>query len=156
VFQLYSDHPRILEHVRRALAGEEFSAIDELPLRGLCFETYWTPVRGTDGQRAGTIGVAVDISERKRNERARHEAETLYRSLVEQLSAVTYIAELGLEGTWLFVSPQIESLLGYSAQEWIANSANWISNVHPDDRPLVSAAEEATLEGRPFRAEYRM
>ena len=64
--------------------------------------------------RAGAIGVAVDISERSTNERARNEAETLYQNLVEQLSAVTYIAELGLEAEWRFVSPQIEKLLGYS------------------------------------------
>src|SRR2546422_9796540 len=115
-----------MEHVRRAIAGEEFSAVDELPQLALCFETHWEPIRAEDGSLAGTIGVAVDISERKRNESARREAETLYRSLVEQLSAVTYIAELGVEGEWLFVSPQIESLLGYSPHEWISNAANWI------------------------------
>src|SRR5205823_8200240 len=35
VFQLYSDHPALLNHVRRALSGEEFSDRDELPARGL-------------------------------------------------------------------------------------------------------------------------
>jgi PAS domain S-box-containing protein len=80
----------------------------------------------------------------------------LYRSLVEQLAAVTYIAELGLEGEWLFVSPQIESLLGFTTQEWLASSANWIQHVHPDDRHTVSVAEEATQHGNSFRAEYRM
>jgi two-component system cell cycle sensor histidine kinase/response regulator CckA len=156
VFKLYSDHPEILNHVRRALSGEEFSDLNELPELGICFETHWAPIRDADGKLAGTIGVAVDVSERKRNERARQEAETLYRSLVEQLSAVTYIAELGLEGEWLFVSPQIESLLGYAALEWLADSANWIQHVHPDDRQIVSAAEDATLSGNSFRAEYRM
>ncbi len=156
VFKLSSDHPGILDHVRRALSGEEFSDLDELPALGLSFETHWAPIRDADGKLAGTIGVAVDVSERKRNERARQDAETLYRSLVEQLSAVTYIAELGLEGEWLFVSPQIESLLGYSAREWLADSANWIQHVHSEDRQIVSAAEDATLAGNAFRAEYRM
>src|SRR5439155_7659049 len=108
------------------------------------------------GKPAGTIAVAVDVSERSRDERAREEAETLYRSLVEQLSAVTYIAELGVEGEWVIVSPQIESLLGYSAQEWRSNTGNWIENVHPDDRHIVLAAEAAAEAGNPFRAEYRM
>ena len=156
VFQVYRDHPEILEHVRRALNGEEFSSIDESSERGLCFETYWAPIRGTDGNLAGSIGVAVDISERKKNELARTEAETLYRSLVEQLSAVTYIAELGLEGEWLFVSPQIETLLGYAPSEWLADSSNWIQHVHPEDRQLVHDAENAASAGNPFRAEYRM
>jgi PAS domain S-box-containing protein len=156
VFHIYRHNPRILEDVRRALSGEEFSCIEDLPETGLCFETYWAPVRSADGTPAGTIGVAVDISDRSRNEHAREKAETLYRSLVEQLSAVTYIAELGLEGGWTFVSPQIEALLGYTPREWLSNSTYWIQHVHPDDRQIVSAAESAATAGSPFRAEYRM
>ena len=156
VFHLYDNYPKIMLQVQRALAGEEFSSICDLPDLGLCFETHWAPIRGRNGRPEGTIGVAVDISDRTKNERARTEAETLYRSLVEQLSAVSYIAELGLEGTWLFVSPQIESLLGYSRAEWLADSTNWIRHVHPEDHEIVRAAEEDTLDGKPFSAEYRI
>ena len=156
LFEMYAKYPSLITSIRRALSGEEFLSVEELPELGLCFETHWAPQHSEDGKLAGTIAVAVDVSERSRNERAREEAETLYRSLVEQLSAVTYIAELGVEGEWLFVSPQIESLLGYTAQEWRANAANWIENVHPEDREIVLAAEDATLQGKSFRAEYRM
>ena len=156
VFHLYDNYPKIMLQVQRALTGEEFSSICDLPDLGLCFETHWAPIRGRNGRPEGTIGVAVDISDRTKNERARTEAETLYRSLVEQLSAVSYIAELGLEGTWLFVSPQIESLLGYSRAEWLADSTNWIRHVHPEDHEIVRAAEEDTLDGKPFSAEYRI
>ena len=126
VFHLYSNYPNLIQDVRRALAGEEFSCFTELADAGLCFETHWAPLRAQNGALAGTIGIAVDISERSRTEQARDEAEKLYQSLVEQLSAVTYIAELGLEGPWRFVSPQIKKLLGYSPWEWLADSANWI------------------------------
>ncbi len=156
LFDMYRSYPAVIANVQRALAGEAFSSLDELTGLGLCFETHWAPIHDEYGKPAGTIAVAVDVSEPSRDERAREEAETLYRSLVEQLSAVTYIAELGVEGEWLFVSPQIESLLGYSAQEWRANAGNWIENVHPDDRHIVLAAEAATEAGDPFRAEYRM
>jgi PAS domain S-box-containing protein len=156
VFEMYASHPEILASARRALLGEEFSTVAEIPELHLSFETHWAPIRDVNGALAGTIGVALDISERRRNQQAREQAEVLYRSLVEQLAAVTYIAELGLEGEWLFVSPQIESLLGYSTEEWLASSANWIQHVHPDDRHTVSVAEEATLHGNSFRAEYRM
>jgi two-component system, cell cycle sensor histidine kinase and response regulator CckA len=155
VFHLYDKYPNVMQQVRRALAGEEFFSITELADRGLCFETHWAPIRDRSGRVTGTIGVAVDISERARNERARHEAETLYRSLVEQLSAVTYICELGVNGQWLFVSPQIELLLGYSRAEWLSDSTNWIRHVHPEDHESVLAAEAATLQSKPFRAEYR-
>ncbi|MCU1272063.1 MAG: hypothetical protein JWN74_3357 [Acidobacteriaceae bacterium] len=156
VFHLYSNYPNLIRDVRRALAGEEFSCLTELADVGLCFETHWAPIRTKDGKPAGTIGVAVDISERSKDERARDQAETLYQSLVEQLSAVTYIAELGLEGNWRFVSPQIKKLLGYSPSEWLADSTSWIRHVHPDDHEVVKLAEEATLSGNSFRAEYRI
>lgn len=156
IFEIHRNRPAILENVRRALRGEEFTSVDELPEERLCFETHWAPLRNAEGELTGTIGVAVDVSERNRNARDREQAEVLYRSLVEQLAAVTYIAELGLQGRWLFVSPQIEVLLGYSPHEWLANSGNWIEHVHPDDRKTVADAEEATLAGNPFRAEYRM
>lgn len=156
MFEMYRNYPGLIANVRRALSGQEFSSLDELPELGLCFETHWAPLRAENGSLVGTIAVAVDVSERKRNEQARQDAETLYRSLVEQLSAVTYIAELGLEGEWLFVSPQMESLLGYSSAEWLADSANWIRHVHPEDHQIVSTAEDATLAGNSFRAEYRM
>lgn len=156
VFDVYHTQPDILRNVRRALNGEEFSTTDELVELGLSYETHWMPMRNEKGAISGTIGVAVDVTERNRNARQREQAEALYRSLVEQLAAVTYIAELGLGGEWLFVSPQIEWMLGYSTQEWLEDSANWINHVHQDDRDIVAAAEDATLRGSPFRAEYRM
>jgi len=156
IFELYADKPKILADARRALRGEEFYVVAEIPELQLYFETYWAPIRNGNGEVLGTIGVAVDISERTRNEKARREAEILYRSLVEQLAAVTYIAELGLEGKWTFVSPQIEYLLGYMPEEWLSAPGNWIQHVHPEDRQLVTAAEDAASAGNPFRAEYRM
>lgn len=95
VFEMYRDYPSILEHVRRALRGDEFSTIDELPKLGLTYEVHWTPLHDEHASLAGTIGVAVDVTERNRNLRQREQAEELYRTLVEQLAAVTYIAEPG-------------------------------------------------------------
>lgn len=156
IFHLYSNYPGIIRDARRALAGEEFSCFTELLDVGLSFETHWSPIQTPDGRTTGAIGVAVDVSERSTNERARNEAETLYQNLVEQLSAVTYIAELGLESEWRFVSPQIQKLLGYSSAQWLSDPTNWIRHVHSEDIEIVKAAEEATLSGNSFRAEYRM
>jgi len=44
-----------------------------------------------------------------------------YRTLVETLPAITYIAELGASGPWHYVSPQIESILGFSPAEWLSD-----------------------------------
>jgi len=103
-----------------------------------------------------TACVCRDLSPRQEAEKARAEAETKYRMLVEHVNAITYIAEIGINGQWFYVSPQIESILGYSPDEWLAISREWDKLIHPDDLPAVVAAEEASMEGRPFQAELRL
>ena len=104
----------------------------------------------------GTVCVARDLSQRERAEKARAEAEAKYRTLVEQVNAITYIAEIGIEGEWYYVSPQIESILGYKPEEWLATSHQWANLIHPDDLAVVAAAEKASEMGEPFQAEFRI
>jgi PAS domain S-box-containing protein len=99
-------------------------------------------------------GIAI---ERQHAEEELHAAETRYRTLVERLPAITYIAEVGALGRWHYVSPQIQSILGFSPEEWMGNSANWVNHIHREDRDHALAAEKRFWEdGGIFRAEYRM
>ncbi len=104
----------------------------------------------------GTICVSRDITERRKAEQARTETEVKYRMLVEQVAAVTYIAELGVHGEWLYVSPQVEAILGYTQEEWISGSEQWVRFVPTEDHPVIQAAEAACLKGQRFQAEYRI
>jgi PAS domain S-box-containing protein len=104
----------------------------------------------------GTICVSRDITERRQAERALEETEVKYRMLVEQVAAVSYIAELGIHGEWLYVSPQVEAILGYTTDEWLADPSIWIQSVPAEDHPILHAAEEACVLARRFQAEYRI
>ncbi len=104
----------------------------------------------------GTICVSGDITERVSAQRARAETEIKYRKLIEQVAAISYIAEIGVSGQWYYVSPQIETMFGYSAEEWLSNSKDWIRYIPIDDHPIVHAAEENSARGEPFQAEYRI
>jgi len=103
-----------------------------------------------------TACVCRDLSERDEAEKARAEAETKYRMLVEHVNAITYMAEIGINGQWFYVSPQVESMLGYTPDEWLAISRDWDKLIHPDDLAAVIAAEEASKNGVPFQAEFRL
>jgi len=73
------------------------------------------------------------------------------------LPAITYVAELGADGPWHYVSPQIESILGFSPSDFLSDPMNWLNQVHPEDREIVIAAEKQFQETHElFQAEYRM
>ncbi len=103
----------------------------------------------------GTVCSCRDLSQRQQAEKARAEAEAKYRTLVEQVNAITYIAEIGINGQWHYVSPQIEAILGYTPDEWLAISHRWGEMIHPDDLAAVEAAEKGSERGEPFQAEFR-
>ncbi|MGB3635234.1 MAG: PAS domain S-box protein [Rubrobacteraceae bacterium] len=100
-----------------------------------------------------------DITERRRAEEQRREVEARYRTLVEQIPAVTYVeaVDYGERATnLLYVSPQVEAMFGYSAEEWTSDPELLTSLLHPEDRERVLKEDARTDEtGEPFRTEYR-
>jgi PAS domain S-box-containing protein len=104
----------------------------------------------------GVVCVSRDMTAKREAENARAQAEAKYRMLVEQVAAISYIAELGIHGEWLYVSPQVETMFGFSTEEWLMDSRAWTQHVHPEDHKVVEAAEEASKRGERFQAEYRV
>ncbi len=84
------------------------------------------------------------------------QSEARFRSLVEQLPAVVFYAALGDEENEVYVSPQIEHLLGFTQQEWLTNPLLWYSQLHPDDHAtVIEAFTQGVQTGTPFRATVR-
>jgi PAS domain S-box-containing protein len=143
--------PEVRESLKRH--GKWFGTLTVHHVDGTVVPTEMAVTALPDG---GTICVSHDITERVSAQRARDETEIKYRMLVEQVAAVSYIAELGVKGQWLYVSPQVESMFGYAAEEWLSTSRDWIRHIPVEDHPIVHAAEEASARGEPFQAEYRI
>ena len=86
-----------------------------------------------------------------------HAAELRYRALVDNIPAATFIAALDGEKHELYVSPQIQELLGYSQEEWLADPFLWYFRVHAEDRDRWGEEFARTsATGEPFKSEYRM
>jgi diguanylate cyclase (GGDEF)-like protein/PAS domain S-box-containing protein len=81
-----------------------------------------------------------------------------YRRLVERLPAIVYTSELGEHGRWRYVSPQVEEILGYSPEDWVADPELWSKLLHPDDREraLSQETEETIGDRNPPPIDYRM
>ena len=102
-------------------------------------------------------GFALDITERKRADDSIRAAETRYRTLVEQLPLAVYIDRVDAASSNVYTSPQIEAMLGYSVEEWIAAPTLFVDLLHPDDRERVLAAHEKTrATGEPLHVDYRL
>jgi PAS domain S-box-containing protein len=84
-------------------------------------------------------------------------AQARYQSLIEQIPAVTFLASLSGGQNQLYVSPQIESLLGFTQDEWLSEPILWYRQTHPEDRDRVSMAFAASCAtGEPFRDVFRV
>jgi len=102
------------------------------------------------------FGTALDVTEQKQVEQRLRDAETRYRTLLEQLPLAFYIRPLSLAEPNIYVSPQVEAMLGYPADEWLTDAGILEQIVHPDDREKVLRdASRVRKNGAPLRAEYR-
>lgn len=99
-----------------------------------------------------SIRYALD---RRHSLRALRMGEHRYRALVEQVPAVMYRTTLGDAPESLYISPQIEALLGYDSAEW-SSIAFQLGIVHDDDRASYVDLRSITAASHAmFDLEYR-
>ena len=86
-------------------------------------------------QNARLYAAANDeLAQRAAVEKRLHAAQVEYRTLVEQLPATIIYRYSIPEQKTLYISPQVETLLGYTPDEWIADRDLWWKVIHPEDR----------------------
>jgi PAS domain S-box-containing protein len=100
---------------------------------------------------------ARDVTAQRRAEGRVASGDQRLGALIEQVPAIVYTAAFGAEGRWSFVSGQVERMLGWTPEEWIADARAWIKCIHPDDRARVMEDEDLLKgPGDQLRSEYRV
>lgn len=84
-FNLYREYPELLNTARQVLAGSEGSLT--LDINGVTYDNRATPLRNKQNQVVGLIGVATDITARKRAEEALRQTKEELEIHVEERTA---------------------------------------------------------------------
>jgi PAS domain S-box-containing protein len=150
------DRKRVWEEVQSALEREErFElryAIRRRDGEIRHVEEYGQGVYDEEGKVVALEGLVYDVTERERMVERLREAERRYRTLVEHIPAVTYVQEATGSRAVTYVSPQMETMLGYRPEECTSDPEHWIKILHPADRKRVLAEDKRTNEtGEPFK-----
>lgn len=125
------DRPRAAEYALRSLeTGEEYSLELRITADGLdrTVLARTRPAVLPDGERA-LLGVMVDVTAVRRIEAELAASEARYRRLAENSTDI--IAMFGVDARFTYLSPSIETILGYRPEELIGQPTRKV--MHPDD-----------------------
>jgi diguanylate cyclase (GGDEF)-like protein/PAS domain S-box-containing protein len=155
------DRQMLLESFTEAAASGGESYESEFRIVLPTGEVRWrtavaTILTDADGTPSRIVGVGQDVTDRRVAEDTLAEARTRFQRMVEQLPLVTYVETFDA-GSAVYISPQIEELAGYTAEEWIADPNFFGKVLHPDDRDRVLGEFVHThMTGDMYDGEYRL
>ncbi|MCF8105718.1 MAG: PAS domain S-box protein [Desulfohalobiaceae bacterium] len=78
-------------------------------------ETNKSPILDYEGKVVGTVGVGIDITERKKAQESLRDREEKYRLLAENSADIIWSMDADLKIT--YITPSVERILGYSQEE---------------------------------------
>jgi PAS domain S-box-containing protein len=153
---LSEEMSRLLEQVRQ---GERISQFETIRVskdgRRIAVSLSMSPLKNARGEVVGASAIARDITQRLQAEEALRQSEEKYRSIVLNIPDVVWTVDS--QGHIVFVSPNIERLAGYTAEEYYHGGLEFIfQTIHPEDVQAITETLEAAFRDRqPRDVEYR-
>jgi len=97
------------------------------------------PIHDPQGNAFGAILVFRDVTDERRKEAALKASEARFRLLAENANDVVVLFDLLPEPCWAYVSPAVETMLGYAPDEFYRRPDLVEHLLHPDDIPVLFA-----------------
>ncbi|MCG8550642.1 MAG: PAS domain S-box protein, partial [Desulfobacterales bacterium] len=121
-------------------------------------EIIKTPVYGFNKKLVGILGIARDITIRKKAEKELIIKNHHLESILSNIQGITYRCLFNHEWEMLYISSHVETLTGYPPEDFINNSKrSFISVIHPEDRAFVyNNVSQAVKNRMPWEIEYRL
>ena len=152
--------------IRDAAVGSGLAACWSTPMMSTedevlgTFAMYHEEVRAPSTDDLALAASAADVAtiaiERERDQARARDLEERLRTLIETLPAIVYIDEADPVAHTVYVSPQLGSILGLRAEDWMADDELWARHVRPEDLPAARAGIERVLGHGRNETEYRM
>jgi PAS domain S-box-containing protein len=152
---LQTDDPDYLPVAAHRQALRGVPAAYEMEWRGRAYQVRIDPFRNQEGEIAGCIGLALDVTERQRAEKALHENEEVFRQLAENIREAFWVDD-PQTGRVVYISTAYEEIWGRSCRSLYQQPLSWMDSIVPEDRPRVLAAYQRHTEGYETREEYRI
>ncbi len=131
IFEVYKDVPQILTNFRSALNGEAISTI--VDVGELTFEARYSPLTDENSNIIGVIGVATDVTDNRKAQKAVQENEERYRELFENANDIIYTHDMA--GNFTSLNRSGEKITGFSREE--AAQMNIANVLAPEYVPIA-------------------
>lgn len=136
-------HDALVQAIGEVLAGRSASFTHAYECGARCFELV---VGAVGGEASGALLVQYEVTEQRRSEQARRDAERRLQHLIDVMP----------DGYWdwnivtgeVYYSPRWGEALGFAAEEIAPTIDSWLSLVHPDDFKRIQGLLDAYWTSR--------
>lgn len=155
---LYKD----LEHIEKIINGE----IEQYSIEKRYFtkegNIIWvnltiTPLFiGNNSKEFTFISIVEDITERKISEKTILNSQHRIESLINTIDGIVWECD-AITFEFTFISKKVESILGYTSEEWLSCKTFWKDHIHDEDKEtVINFCSKKTETNSDHDFEYRM